>query len=364
MQIARVKAVGPVRALLACILGAALGGLCAGLAPGFAEGGRDGVASTEAAKAVAQGVSFLQKDTAQWKAEKKCANCHHGTMTVWALNEAKRQGYAVDAAFLSETAQWTKERLAGIEKPRDPRPGWSMISTLALYLSVMAHNQPELDTISRNELRQIADHAARHLEEDGSVLTPATMTPPRPQNGPPPVFESREVLTLLAVLAMQPEEPGDPKEGSPVRAGRQKAETWLAGITPGDDTQAAVLRLLVAVQEKKPRKAIRSSIAGILGRQNPDGGWGQLRELPSDAYATGQALYVLSLAGVDRRRPEIGRAVGFLVRSQRPDGSWPMTSRAHPGATPFKNPAPITHFGSCWGVLGLARSVPAHPNRD
>lgn len=360
MQIVRVKGVVPARALLACILGAALGGLCAGLGPGFADGGRDGAASMEAGKAVVQGVSFLQKDAAQWKAEKKCATCHHGTMTVWALNEAKRQGYAVDAAFLSDAAQWTRERLAGIEKPRDPRPGWSMISTPALYLSVMAHNQPELNTISRNELKQIADHTARHLEEDGSVLTPATMSPPRPNNGPPPVFESREVLTLLAVLVMRPEEPGDSKEGSPVREARKKAETWLAGITPGDDTQAAALRLLVAVQEGKPRKAIRSAIAGILGRQNADGGWGQLRQLPSDAYATGQTLYVLSLAGMDRRRPEIGRAVAFLARTQQPDGSWPMTSRAHPGATPYTNPVPITHFGSCWGVLGLARSVPTH----
>jgi len=95
-----------------------------------------------------------------------------------------------------------------------------------------------------------------------------------------------------------------------------------------------------------------------LGRQNKDGGWGQLRDLSSDAYATGQALYVLSLAGVRNDRPEVQRGIAFLVANQREDGSWPMRSRAHPGAKPFTNPVPITYFGSAWATLGLLRSVP------
>jgi hypothetical protein len=38
--------------------------------------------------------------------------------------------------------------------------------------------------------------------------------------------------------------------------------------------------------------------------------------------------------------------------------SWPMTGRAHEGATPSKNLVPITYFGSAWATLGLMRSVP------
>ena len=47
----------------------------------------------------------------------------------------------------------------------------------------------------------------------------------------------------------------------------------------------------------------------------------------------------------------------FLVASQRPDGAWPMKSRAHPGAKPYTNPVPITYFGSAWATLGLLRST-------
>ena len=37
---------------------------------------------------------------------------------------------------------------------------------------------------------------------------------------------------------------------------------------------------------------------------------------------------------------------------------WPMTPRAHPGATPANNTVPITYFGSAWGTLGLMRLFP------
>jgi hypothetical protein len=43
----------------------------------------------------------------------------------------------------------------------------------------------------------------------------------------------------------------------------------------------------------------------ILRRQNPDSGWGQIKDAPSDAYATGQALYALSLAGVEFDRAKL-----------------------------------------------------------
>src|SRR5262249_50850226 len=38
-------------------------------------------------KAAERGLAFLEKDAAKWREERKCATCHHGTMTVWALSE-------------------------------------------------------------------------------------------------------------------------------------------------------------------------------------------------------------------------------------------------------------------------------------
>jgi glucose-1-phosphate adenylyltransferase len=81
-------------------------------------------------KAIERGLVFLQQDAVKWRKEHECATCHHGTMTVWVLSEAKRSGYAVTAESLAETAKWTKDRLLDrIDKPRDARPGWSMVNT-------------------------------------------------------------------------------------------------------------------------------------------------------------------------------------------------------------------------------------------
>ena len=229
-----------------------------------------------------------------------------------------------------------------------------MVSTPALYLSVMALAVPGQDAVSADELRRIAGHLLRHQEADGSW---AWSSAP-PKNRPPPVFESDEVATLLAYLALGPRVPADPNEKSEARDARERAAAWLAKAKPSDTTQAAALRLLVKVRAGEPAEALRPSIDEFLGRRNGDGGWGQLRGAPSDAYATGQALYVLSLAGVANDRAEVRRAVAFLVATQKDDGSWPMTPRSHPGATPAANPVPITYFGSAWGTLGLLRSVP------
>ncbi len=312
----------------------------------------------QARKAVEKAVGFLEKDAAQWRKERGCATCHHGTMTVWALSEAKSQGYAVNAKALADMVQWTKDLFVPrFSKPRDPRPGWSLVSVPAIYLGVMSQNLPIL---SRDEINRVAVHLARHQDEDGAWEAP----PPR--NGAPPIWESRETSALLALLAWEPYVPADLKETVVLRASRDKAAAWLSKTKPTDTTQATALRLLRDVRTGKGAQQLQSGIDQLLKRQNADGGWSQVKDLASDVFATGQALYVLSFAEVKNDRPEIQRAVSFLVATQRDDGSWPMTSRNHPGVEttrkPIRNPVPITHFGSAWAALGLARSVPSAPD--
>jgi hypothetical protein len=304
-------------------------------------------------KAVERGLEFLAKDAVAWRKDRQCATCHHGTMTVWAMSEAKARGFAIDDAAFAETVKWTKERLKDIDKPRDTRPGWKMVNTPAIYLATMALTVPKQDAISAEELKRIAGHLVRHQEADGSwawSLAPA-------KNRAPPVFESDEVVTLLAFTALGSQVPLDAKEKSDVRDARDAAAAWLEIAKPNDTTQAEALRLFRDVRAGKTLKELGPRIDALLARQNKDGGWGQLKNAPSDAYATGQALYFLNVAGLKPDRAEVQRGVAFLVATQKDDGSWPMTSRGHPGEAPAKNIVPITYFGSAWGTLGLLRSV-------
>ncbi|HVJ82240.1 MAG TPA: prenyltransferase/squalene oxidase repeat-containing protein, partial [Planctomycetia bacterium] len=285
-------------------------------------------------KAVEKGLQFLQKDAAKWRQEKKCANCHHGVMTVWAFSEAKATGFAVAPEVVAENVKWTKNTLEKIDQPRDSRPGFSMLSTPALFLSAMALGASNQDALSADELKRIGAHLVRHQEKDGSWAWSSAPA----QNRPPPVFESDEVATLIAYSALEPGEKAEPKEKTEIRESRQWAAAWLAKTKPSDTTQGALLQLLVKSRSGESAESMRKPIEAVMARQNKDGGWSQVKESPSDAFATGQALYVLRQVGVEKDRAELQRGVAFLVKKQKEDGSWPMASRAQPGATPFKNP--------------------------
>ena len=100
-------------------------------------------------------------------------------------------------------------------------------------------------------------------------------------------------------------------------------------------------------------------VAKLLAAQRSDGGWAQTDERSSDAFATGQALYALRRAGVDRSEVAIQSAIDFLVRTQQPEGTWPMTSRPNPeNGKPATNLNPITYAATAWATLGLTSYVP------
>jgi len=304
----------------------------------------------QARQAIERALTFLEKDAVKWRDERGCATCHHGTMTVWALSEAKAQGYVVGAEYLDGAIRWTKDRF--VPRTSGP-PGPGTASIPLIYLGMMSQNLPIL---SRDEMNRIALHLAGRQADDGAWESPP------PKNGPPPTWESRESLALLALLAWEPCVPANALEAAAARARREKADAWLSKTESSDTTQALTLRLLLDARRGPPGNQLQLGIDRLFKRQNADGGWSQTKDLPSDAYATGQTLYALSFAGVKNDCPEIQRAVSFLASRQHEDGSWPMISRGHPGVQPFTNPVPITYFGTAWATLGLVRSVPTPPD--
>jgi hypothetical protein len=141
-----------------------------------------------------------------------------------------------------------------------------------------------------------------------------------------------------------------------------KAIAWLDAAKPSDRHQDKVLKVLMAVRSGRPRETMQGTIDELLALQRPDGGWSQtVPEPKSDAFATGQTLYALSLAGYTAQQPQIKRGIEFLVATQKPDGSWPMTSRATPDGRPgsAKLLTPITCAASSWATLALATLVPS-----
>jgi len=315
----------------------------------------------QARRLAERGLEFIRKDAVEWRTTRKCASCHQGSMTVWALAEAKSQGYAIPVGALAEAAEWSKERLVGLEMPRADTPGGKTLNTGALIAGLIAATVPSQDAIAAADVQRIIDHLRRYQDADGAWR----WSPIPSKNRPPPVFESDQLATVLTDLVLGTQDSADPEQASARRDSREQAAAWLDKNSTTETVQVQAFRLLRDVRAGKSRREINARVSRLLGAQSKDGGWSPEKDVPSDAYSTGQVLYVLSFAGVKPEKKEIQRAIEFLALNQESNGSWFVAPRGAPGEKPFSNPAPISYFGSAWATMGLMRMAPviARPPR-
>jgi len=311
-------------------------------------------------QAVDRAIGYLQTESATWLKQRTCAACHHAGMPLWALGEAARQGYAVDGKFVSETIESTlgspqkliaSKLVPGPNDPPDPRPMARGVNMGLPFLAVAARSMSSLEPGQKQSLRWIADDIVKKQQPDGSWEFFLSR---------PPVNESQATDVAWILMALQGE--AGPDAPAANRATLEKGTAWLAGAEP-DNREAKVLKLLVAVRAGEPREALRPRIDELVALQRPDGGWSQKADMTSDAFATGQMLYVLASAGLDAEKPEIKRGMDYLVATQKADGSWPMASRASPDGKPggsAKLLTPITCAASSWAAMGLVKLAPNH----
>jgi hypothetical protein len=311
--------------------------------------------------AVERGLQFLRKEAFNWKATRSCAACHHAPTMIWTFNEARARGYTVDEQALKEITGWAfgdmkTNSLTEQAPPRDViNLGW-------VYVLLSVETAPEFKapTVRQDENLGATDKLAA-TNEEAILSARATLTRQivkkqvsdgswgRPLDERIPVGGPIEDVAILSRLALL--QSGD--HSTIVTDCISKAANWLAANQDKTSRQGRNLRLLMSVREAKPAAELNPAIASIRAEQNADGGWSQTPDMASDAYATGQTLYVLARAGVQDGAPEMKRGVEFLALTQREEGSWPMTSRVK-----AKNLSPITAAGTAWAVLGLVRASP------
>ncbi len=174
----------------------------------------------------------------------------------------------------------------------------------------------------------------------------------------PPIQSSDIGATALAVQAIKSYAPPGRQREMEERIGR--ARVWLEKARPEFNEERVYQLLGLAWAGEGPEKLTPLAEA-LIREQRPDGGWGQLPKLASDAFATGQSLYaLLQGGGLPVQHAAVRQGVRFLLRTQLADGTWHVRRRAFPFQPPMDSSFPhgadgwISSAATSWAVMALA----------
>jgi squalene-hopene/tetraprenyl-beta-curcumene cyclase len=147
---------------------------------------------------------------------------------------------------------------------------------------------------------------------------------------PPSADVTAHVVEMLCAMGLAADE--RTRRGVTWLLGAQEADgSWFGrwGANHVYGTGAAVPALVDAgIDPRAP--CIRRAVAWLTGKQNADGGWGEdLRSYREPAWigrgestASQTAWALLALLAAGERGDVVDRGAGFLIRTQRADGTW------------------------------------------
>lgn len=299
-----------------------------GVSPESADGDR---------QVVAKALAFIDGAGAELEKNASCINCHHAPLRRWALREASRIEAPVDGKALQVSSAGQIKKLLDLKDDyRDKQWGHS----LAAFYVLGPAEEGGFDVTAAE-----ADDLAKILVAE---QTPEGFWKAAQQFGNQrrPKKDANEVQTMWSILALAKLESRDGTQ-----AARERGLKWLQSVEPGTTIDARALRLVVERRWGTPEGADRLQ-AELLKTQRADGGWGWQADDASDAWATGLALYGLSVSGDKTPAAEIVKAHAFLATTQRENGSWLVEGKL------TKNAEMASYFGTVWAVIGLSRTMP------
>ena len=301
--------------------------------------------------AVEKALALLDKSGPQFVRVSGCTSCHNQSLPQMAYAAARKRGFAVDEkvakyqveAVLATFKPAVPDMAAG--KPNIPDPAISVSYALA-GLAAEGYS-PDQTTAAMAHLVSLQQTG------DGSFLA----FPARP-----PIESSVFTATALSVRALQ-------VYGQNVDSIVDRARTWLETAQAHTNEDRA-MQLLGLAWAKGSGSAMERAARELIAQQRPDGGWAQLTNLESDAYATGQALAALSVSGQLQSSDAVWqKGSGFLLRTQLDDGSWLVRTRTMP-IQPYKESGfPhgrhqwISAAGTSWAVMALGLTQPEAPQK-
>lgn len=305
--------------------------------------------------AIDKGLARIEQGAANYTTKRQCFSCHHQAMSILTMTSAAQRGFTIDPAKLRKQVEFT---LASF-RPNNEQiakgtgvPGGNTMAAYALF-ALAAAAQPRDETTSG-----LVAYLLVRQHENGSWRAVAK----RPPSEESPFTDT--ALALIVLDAYGPTKDGNDEVRQKVEEARSRGREWLLNNKP-ETTEDKVFHLRGLVHTRADRAVIEAARELLLKEQREDGGWAQLPERESDAYATGSVLVALRGAGIKSDDPAYVRGVKHLLATQREDGAWIVETRSRPVQVFFDNGDPggksqfISFAATNWALLALLETIPA-----
>jgi hypothetical protein len=299
--------------------------------------------------AIQRAVVFLQRDGDWWMKGGKdvpgrggCVSCHQVGFGLWSLQESGRAGLAVARDGIADLERRALAHFAD-------RPSKAHAFTWGQLL--LARARPPGDDGAGQPWREIPEKIAADQTTAGYWEAAGQFSSQKR-----PETESNAVVTMWVLLALAQSHQLGPRAVE----SRDRGWAWVRSQPAGVSTEWLLARLLL---ERHLGEAGAAAVwqAQVIESQRPDGGWRWLvagdGQDPSNAFSTGQALYALARAGLGRDHAAIQRSVGYLLRTQKEDGTWSVPSQlvSNKGEEGGKIEYVYKYWATAWATMGLAR---------
>lgn len=301
--------------------------------------------------AVNSALPLLQKGAVGHVEQKSCFACHNQAMPMLAFSTAKSRGFELSDELLKSQAQHIA-RFVETNRARfkDGRGTGGQVDTAgyALFTLELAGHKPDENTAAVVEFLLITQADRDHW---------------RTSSNRPPTEASDFTATYLAVRGLRFWGPAANADKQKIAKRIETARSWIVK-TPPKDTEDRVFRLLALKEVDADAKEIAAAAWELQRTQRADGGWAQLENGFSDAYATGTALVALHLAGALKTDAPAYRAgLAYLLKIQQSDGTWFVKSRSKPFQPYYESGFPhekdqfIASSASGWATAALALAL-------
>ncbi len=295
---------------------------------------------------VERAVALLQKSGPEFVKVSGCTSCHNQSLPQMAFAQARKRGIHVDPQIADKQAK-------------------TVIAMFKPYREQMLQEKENIPDPSISVSYSLIGLGAEGFKPDETTEAMAHLVGAQQlPNGSfrcftarPPMESSAISAAALSLRALQ-------LYGKDSESKVEKARGWLR-TAKANTMEEKAMKLLGLVWAKADPEDIKAAAQAVMSEQRPDGGWAQLPDVESDAYATGQALTALHAAGqvtVDDRI--YNRGAAFLLRTQRPDGSWLVRTRSFPfqpykeSGFPHGKDQWISAAGTSWATMALTASLP------